>query len=212
MNCCQLQGIEETFSDPLVDRELNRFRANGPNLTTRMLTEAIEGEGIQGLSLLDIGGGVGAVQYELLAAGCQSAMDVDASKAYIRAAREEAQQRGLAGRISHQHGNFVDLAPQVPEADIVTLDRVICCYPDMEKMVSLSAARARKLYGLVFPRDAWWARIGFAVINFIFRLQRSSFRIYPHSTRAVEALINSSGLKRRFFRKTMIWQVAVYAR
>ncbi len=212
MNCCQLQGIEETFSDPLVDRELLRFRANGPNRTTQMLTEAIEREGIQGLSLLDIGGGVGAVEYELLAAGCQSAMDVDASKAYIRVASEEAQQRGLAERISHQHGNFVDLAPQIPEADIVTLDRVICCYPDMEKMVSMSAAHARKLYGLVFPRDAWWARIGFAVINFLFRLQRSSFRIYPHSTRAVDALISRSGLKPRFFRKTMVWQVAVYAR
>lgn len=212
MNCCQCQGIEELFNDRLVDRELLRLRARGPSKETRMLIAALEGEGIRGYSLLDIGGGLGAVQYGLLEAGCQAATDVDASQAYLRAAREEAHRRGFADRVSYQHGNFVDLAPHIPAADIVTLDRVICCYPDMEKLVSLSAARAGKLYGLVFPRDAWWMRIGFAVMNIIFRLQRSSFRIFPHPTRAVEALVASHGLQRVFYRRSSIWQVVVYAR
>jgi 2-polyprenyl-3-methyl-5-hydroxy-6-metoxy-1,4-benzoquinol methylase len=212
VNCCQCQGIEELFNDRLVEGELSRFRAQGPNKTTRILLDALQREGVQGCSLLDIGGGVGAVQYGLLEAGCQSATDVDASKAYLRAAREEAQRRGLAERISYQHGNFVDLAAQVPGADIVTLDRVICCYPDMEKLVSLSAARAQKLYGLVFPRDAWWMRIGFAIMNVIFKLQHSSFRIFPHPTQAVEALVASHGLRRVFYHRSSIWQVVVYTR
>ena len=212
MNCCQYQGIEETFNDQLAQKELLQFRAKGPHKTTNMLINALKEVGIQGLTILDIGGGVGAVHQELLQAGCQSATDVDASKAYLQAAREEAQRRGLAGRISYQHGNFVDLAALIPDADVVTLDRVICCYPDMENMVRLSSTHAKKLYGLVFPRDTWWIKIGTAMINLIYRLQRNQFRIFSHSTRAVEALVSSTGLVRRYYRRTLVWQVIVYSR
>ena len=212
MNCCQCQGIEELFNDQLVNKELMQFRAKGPSQTTRMLVEALKGQGVEGLSLLDIGGGVGAIEHELLEAGCPSATDVDASKAYLRAARTEAQRRGLAERVNYQHGNFVELAEQIPDADIVTLDRVICCYDDMQKLVSLSARRARKLYGLVFPRDTWWMRAGFAMMNFFFRLRGTSYRGFSHPTRAVEALVQNTGLKRQFYRHTLVWQVVVYSR
>ncbi len=211
MNCCQCQGIEELFNDQLANKELKTFREKGPSKTTRLLIKALEAADIHGLTLLDIGGGVGAVEYELLEAGCQSAMDVDASKAYLHTAQEEAQRRGLADRINYQHGNFVDLAPRLPEADIVTLDRVICCFDDMEKLVDLSAGHARRLYGLVFPRDTWWIRIGMKVMNFFLQLRHSSYRGFAHPTRAVEALVRSHGLKPTFYQRTWFWQVVVYS-
>lgn len=212
MNCCQCQGIEEVFSQGYVTKELSRYRLKGPIKTTRMLIEAIKEAGVDGLTLLDIGGGVGAVQHELLEAGVKDATDVDASKAYIQAARAEAQRRGLAERVSYHYGNFVDLAKDIDSADIVTLDRVICCYDDMEKLVSLSAGRARKLYGVVYPRDTWWIKIGLAVGNLLSRLQRSPYRAFAHPTQAVEALVNSLGLKRSSYRQTLVWQVVVYSR
>jgi magnesium-protoporphyrin O-methyltransferase len=97
-------------------------------------------------------------------------------------------------------------------ADIVTLDRVICCYPDMEKLISLSAARARKLYGLVYPRDTWWVKIGLALQNFFFRLRRSPFRTFSHPSESVEAILVKRGFKRHFYHQTFVWQVAVYRR
>jgi len=212
MNCCQIQGIEELFSQQYVTQELSRYRAKGPAKTTRMLIEAIKKEGVSGLTLLDIGGGVGAVQHALLGAGADQATNVDASKAYIDAARDEAQQCGHAERVSYHHGNFVDLAGDIAPADIVTLDRVICCYPDMEKLVGLSVARARKLYGVVYPRDTWWVKVGLALENLFFRLRRNPFRTFSHPTVAVEAIVTRSGLQRRFYRQTLIWQVVVYAR
>jgi len=212
MNCCQCQGIEELFSRQLVSKELASYRAKGPNKTTHFLINALKVESIQGSSLLDIGGGLGAIQHELLDAGVQNAMDVDASQAYLDAAQEEAQRRGFTERINFQHGNFVDLASLIPPADIVTLDRVICCYPDMEKLVSLSVARARKLYGLVYPRDVWWVKIGIKVMNFIFRLQKNPFRTFTHSTRAVETIVKDTGFKHRFYRHTLVWQVVVFMR
>jgi magnesium-protoporphyrin O-methyltransferase len=212
MNCCQCQGIEELFDEKRVSEELLRYRAKGPDTTTRLMIDALKAEGIQGLSLLDIGGGVGAIQHGLLDAGLQSATDVDASQAYIHAARAEAGRRGLAERVHFLHGNFVDLAAEVDPADIVTLDRVICCFPEMEKLVSLSAARARKFYGMVYPRDTWWVKLAMAIQNFYFRLKRSSFRTFPHSTRAVEAVVSRSGFTRRYYRQTWVWQVTIYAR
>jgi len=212
MNCCQCQGIEEIFSQQSVTKELSRYRAKGPGTTTRLLTEAIKEEGVDGLTLLDIGGGVGAIQYELLAAGVQEVTSVEASTAYITAAQAEAQRRGLIERVSYYHGDFVDLAGDIAPADIVTLDRVICCYPDMEKLVSLTAKRARKVYGLVYPRNTWWIKLALAVGNFTFWLRRSAYRGFVHPTRAVESLLENFGLKRRFFRRTLIWQVVVYSR
>ena len=164
------------------------------------------------LTLLDIGGGVGAVQHELIDAGVQQVTSVDASTAYLTAAKVEAQRRGLADHVSYHHGNFVDLASDIAPADIVTLDRVICCYHDMEKLVGLSAARSRKLYGLVYPRDAWWVKLGLAFENFFFWLRRNHYRTYAHPTKAVEDIVKSNGLKRRSYRQTLVWQVVVYSR
>jgi magnesium-protoporphyrin O-methyltransferase len=209
---CQCQGIEELFNQKNASRELARYRSKGPDKTTRLMVEALKAQGIQGFTLLDIGGGIGAIEHELLAAGAASATDVDASADYIQAARAEAQRRGIAEQVRFQHGNFVDLAPQIPPADIVTLDRVICCYHDMAQLVSLSAGRARQLYGVVYPRDTWWVKVGLVVLNLFYRLQGTPFRVFVHPTRAVEDLLNRSGLQRRFYHRTLVWQVAVYAR
>jgi SAM-dependent methyltransferase len=212
MNCCQCQGIEELFDDRTVAQELADYRAKGPAKTTRWLVDALKTAGVSGASLLDIGGGVGALQHALIAAGAKEAVDVDASKAYLKVARQEAERRGIASLVHFQHGNFVDIAPHISPADIVTLDRVVCCYPDMENLVGLSAARAKKLYGLVYPRDAWWVKIGIRVLNMFFRLKRSPFRTFVHPTQAVDAIVRSQGLQPRYYRQTLIWQVVVYAR
>ena len=212
MSCRQCRGIEGMFDEKYVTNELSRYRKKGPGDTTRLLIEALKKEGVQGLTLLDIGGGVGAIQHGLLEAGAVQAIDVDASSAYLSAARVEAQRRGYTDRIRFQQGDFVDLAANITPADIVTLDRVICCYPDMEKMVGLSVARTWKIYGMVIPRESWWVKIGLGVGNFFFRLRRNPFRTYVHPIRAVEAILSSNGFKRHSYRKTFIWQVAVYTR
>jgi len=106
----------------------------------------------------------------------------------------------------------VDLADNIAPADIVTLDRVICCYSDMERLVGLSAARARKLYGLVYPRDVWWTRIWLALENFFYRVRRSPYRAFLHSTRAVENVLGINGFKLHAHRQTLAWQVVVYTR
>jgi magnesium-protoporphyrin O-methyltransferase len=162
--------------------------------------------------VLDVGGGVGAVHHALLAAGARSALDIDASPAFLAAAQDESARRGHAERARYQRGNFVDLAAATEPADIVALDRVICCYHDMPALVGASAGKARRLYALVYPRDTWWIRLGVRLLNRACALRRSAFRIFCHRTSAVEDAVRRAGLSPSFHQDVGMWQVAVYKR
>ena len=212
MPCSQCCGIETQFNRKLAARELRKYRKHGPAHTAHLLVEALKAEGVDGLTLLDIGGGVGAVQHALMKAGVVQATGVDASTAYLDAATEEATRQGHADRVEARHGDFVAVAAEVAPADVVTLDRVICCYPDAEALVGLSAARARRLYGVVYPRRTWWTRVGFRLINIIQRLRRSAFRAFLHPPATIDALIREKGLTQRYYTQTLMWQVVVYGR
>jgi 2-polyprenyl-3-methyl-5-hydroxy-6-metoxy-1,4-benzoquinol methylase len=212
MICPHCQGVEKTFNSGMAERDLKVYRARGPGKTTRLLIEALKAAPIERLTLLDIGGGVGVIHHELLKEGVNSAIAVEASSAYLQTARQEAERQGHAERITYHQGDFVDVAPQLPKADIVTLEKVICCYPDVRTLVGLSSARAARLYGVVFPRDTWWMRLGGMLANTLLRLQRNSFRFFVHPTQEIEAVVRANGLKRRSYRKTLLWQIIVYTR
>ncbi len=213
MDCCQGQGIEMRFDQKYVAKKLKEYRKKGPKKTAWQLIEALRAEGIEGMTLLDIGGGIGDIQHELIRSGLSYAIDNEASMAYLEACRQEAERLGHADQIRHILGNFVEVAKDIPPADIVTLDRVICCYDDMPNLVRLSAEKARRFYGLVYPLDGWWIKLGMSIYyNFRYWLQRNPMRNFVHSSETVEAIVRSSGLERRFYREMAPWQVVVYAR
>lgn len=173
------------------------------------MIEALQAEHLEGMTLLDIGGGVGAIQHALVPAGVNYALDVDASAAYLAAAREEAERRGLAERIHFVHGNFVALASALPPADLVTLDRVICCFHDMPALVSLSAARAQKLYGVVIPHATWHRRLFNQVHHLMLALARLPIHFYVYRADAIDAVVRAQGLERRFSCVVDQWQVVI---
>jgi SAM-dependent methyltransferase len=208
---CQCKGLErETKKWALEDLAL--YRKGKPARTTSLLVNALIRQGVHALSLLDIGGGIGIVQLELLHAGASAAASVEASAAYIQVAREEATRAARENQITYVHGDFVSLADTIPEADIVTLDRVICCYDNVHALVSLSASKARRLYGVVYPRSAWWVRIPLFFENLGYWLRRSPFRAFVHSTKLVNQLIQDAGLRVVYHQHTLAWQVVVYQR
>jgi magnesium-protoporphyrin O-methyltransferase len=211
-SCCQRQAMEDLFNTRRAQRDLRHYRRRGPDKTTRLLVDALSAQGIDGMTLLDIGGGIGAIQLALLSAGAGVATDVDASQAFLEAAKEESEREGYADRVTYLHGDFVELAESLPPADIVTLERVICCFPDMPALAGASASKAQRLYGLVYPRDTWWMRLGARLINAAIRVQRSAFRFYVHSQAAVEAELQRQGLVWRYATTAGPWQVAIYAR
>lgn len=210
-HCCR-PDYDALFDSRMANRDLEDYRRNGAEGGTRALIRAIAERGIEGATLLDIGGGVGIIGQELLAAGASRLTDVDASRAYLDAARWLAEQRGTADRGEYHYGDFVTLAPAVAAADVVTLDRVVCCYADWRALVDASVAKAQRLYGLVYPVDRWWIRIGATLGNAALRLMRQSFRFHVHPTRAIDARVRAAGFERSFERRGWIWQVVLYER
>ncbi len=164
------------------------------------------------MTLLDIGGGVGGIEHALLSGGVTQASYVDASSAYVQAAQEEAIRREIDDRITFLQGDFVDLAEDIPPADIVTLDRVVCCYDDMQALVKLSAEKASKRYGLVFPRDLWPIRLLLPIANIFLSLTGTPFRIFIHRTEQIDQIVKGQGLLPNFHQKAGFWQILVYSR
>ncbi len=212
VSCCHCEGLERQFGRKTAERELRRFRRNGSTRSTRLLVEGLLAQKVDDMSLLDIGGGVGAIHHLLLDSGARAALHVDVSQGYLEVAREETARRGHADRVRFLHGDFVQLSPELDDADIVTLDRVICCYPDMELLVAGAASKARWLFGAVYPREVRWVRAGVALANLLLRLRRSGFRAFLHPPDAIDAVLRRHGLERRTLRRTFIWEVAVYSR
>jgi magnesium-protoporphyrin O-methyltransferase len=210
---CDCGCAPNTFSDREAANDLKRYLEKGPDATTRALIDAVVREGVEGSTLLDIGGGIGAIQLELLAAGAARADAVDASEAYIVAARDEAARRGYGDRTTARVGDFVTLAPVVDPADVVTLDRVVCCYPDLDALLGTAAGKATRMVGLVYPRDTWWNRLAALVMNGWGWLTRDATRWYLHPTARVDGVMRRAGFAgRRPIKHSFIWQVVLYRR
>ena len=212
VSCCQCEGIATQFGTKTARRELRRFRRRGPIESTRLLIDELRAAGVDGASLLDIGGGVGAIHHTLISAGAGEAVHVDVSADYLAAARDEAARRGHADRVRFLHGDFVQLAPTLPEADIVSLDRAICCYPDMPALVSTAASKTRRVLGAVYPRDRRLVRFATRGINLLMRARRSAFRVFVHPPAAIDGILREHGLERRALRRTMAWEIVTYSR
>jgi magnesium-protoporphyrin O-methyltransferase len=205
-------GIELEFNDQVAKRELENYRRKGPSKTTHLILEGLEKYDAEGLTLLDIGGGVGAIQQEMLEAGLRRVINVDASSAYQQAAKEEAARRDTLQRVNYYHGDFVELSPELEEADIVTLDRVICCYDNAEELLRQSLSKSRKVYALSYPKDRWWMRFFFWGYNLFMRVRDNPFRIFVHPVKKVESMILTSGFREVFRSDTFLWNVVGYTR
>ena len=216
MSCAQCAGIEDQFDRGEARKKLRHFRRRGPDKTTRLLIEglraALSTSNTHDATLLDIGAGVGAIHHELLNGRVSRCVHVDASTAQLAAAKEETERRGHSARVEFMLGDFVALADTVPSADIVTLDRVICCFDDMHALVQRSARKAGRFYGAVYPRQIGWMRVAIAAINLLQQLKRSTFRVFLHDPAAIDAELRAAGLERTSRRQTLGWEVVVYAR
>jgi magnesium-protoporphyrin O-methyltransferase len=200
------------FGPDIARRELARYRRRGAEGTTRVLIEALLDRGVQDETLLDIGGGVGAIQHELLRAGAARATHVDASQAYLNSSREEAERIGHAERSFYRLGDFVDLAEELDPASVITLDRVICCYPDMRALVSGSARLGTRWYAASYPRETWWIRLALSAMNFGMALFRRGFRVYVHPIREIRSILATHGWQPTLTRRTWMWEIAVFRR
>lgn len=213
MSCCaHCTATDAHFGVEVARRDLDQYRRRGPESTTRLMLEAIREVPIEGGSLLDVGAGIGVLHHELLGSTIARATHVEAASAYARVAREEDARRGAEGTVDYVLGDAVELSDDLPAADLVTLDRVICCYPDWKSLVRVSAAKARRLYAFSVPHDRWYVRSAVAIHNLLRRLRGNDFRTFVHPVEEIDRMLTGGGFRRAALHRTLVWHVALYER
>jgi len=213
MDPCCTPELERGFDERVAARDLATYRRQGLPPDQRRLLAGLVTEGLGGQTVLDIGGGIGAIHHDLLRAGARSVMDVDGSTAYLDAAQAEARRLGDVARIDYRHGDFVQLADGIEPADVVLLLRVLCCYPDMPALVQASARRARRSYGVIYPRSTWWMRAAAAAYDAVRPVEGSvSGPGYVHKESEVDLVVLKEGFTPVLSETTVFWRVALYRR
>lgn len=206
--CCPPRGHDEFFSDGIARRDARRYRESGLDDNARRVVDFVLDEDVDGASVLEVGGGVGAIQLELLRAGAAHTVNAELSPAYEPHAAALAEEAGLTGRSDRRVLDFATRGDELAPADVVVLHKVVCCYPDYETLVAAAADHARRQLALTFPRDVVWMRIGLAVVNLLQRVRRRSFRVYLHPPDAVLAVAQAHGLEATSRHRGLVWEFA----
>jgi len=185
-----------------------RYRKRGLDKTAARMVAFLDDAGVENATVLEIGGGVGEIQLALLERGAASAVNLELSPAYDADARALLREAGIDERRVVRRLHDIAADPDAVEpADVVVLHRVVCCYPDYERLLAAAAARARRL--LVFshpPRNAG-ARAFLALQNLGLRLRRKEFRTFAHPPAAMLDVCRAQGLSRTFAHAGVVWQI-----
>jgi SAM-dependent methyltransferase len=215
-SCASIGATARHFDEARAREELRKLLGSGPAATTegllRELAALAPASGAPPETVLDVGSGIGALSLGLLERGARRATGVDLSPAALRVQAEEAARRGLAERVELHEGDFVELAPHLPVADLVTLDRVVCCYPAYAPLLDAAAAHSGRLLALSFPRARWWVKAMFRADNLWRRLRGDAFRTFVHPPRAMAELLAARNFRRRRVARTWTWQLEIHER
>ncbi len=207
-DCCTPKGYRQIFSEKSARAEARRYRRKGLDGTSRQITDLLKKRGVEGRTLLEVGGGIGAIEIDLLKAGVVRAVNVELTPTYEDAAGELLRESGLADRVERKVMDFTEVGTEVNAADIVVMNRVICCYPDMPKLARAAADHARGVLVMTFPNNRWWTRLGLTFVNLGFRVIRMQFRVFLHPPDLILAAVEQSGFKTSLNERGLLWQVA----
>jgi magnesium-protoporphyrin O-methyltransferase len=212
-SCCShfSDAVAGQFNAANAESDLKRYRRKGPNSSTRLLRTMVLRAG-GGQTLLDIGGGIGALSFELLAAGMEHAILVDASSASLATARREAVERGDADHMTFLEGDAVLLGRDIGSAEVVVMDRVICCYPDVDPLLDVAFGHSVTMCALSFPRESWLARAVVGLENQVRKLRGNPFRVYLHPAASIDNAAQRHGFRCIDRAGTFAWRVRVYTR
>ncbi len=210
--CCHADEYDRVFTGREARSRLNRFRRKGLTGSERQLADAVTATGISGTSVLEVGGGLGALAVSLLERGAASATAVELSTSWDGPAETLVRERGLDGRVTRLTGDAVEVLDELEPHDAVVAHRVVCCYPEWRSLVRSMTGRAGRVIGLTFPRDAWWVRSGLAAGNLLFGLSRLQFRAYLHDPKAMLETMSKGGFELVDDRPGFIWRTVVLTR
>lgn len=209
--CCDPTDYRRLFSRKSAARDARRYRRRGLPGTARAVID-LAGD-VHGTTVLDVGGGIGAIELELLAGGATHATNVELSGGYEEAAAALLAERGFSDRVDRRVADFVAESASVEPHDLVVMHRVVCCYPDVDALVGAAAERARTRLVLTYPQVRLPIRLGLRAVNLWLRVSGCGFRTYLHPVARIVGAAEAHGLRlERRQREGFLWESASLVR
>ncbi|MDH5471981.1 MAG: class I SAM-dependent methyltransferase [Gammaproteobacteria bacterium] len=210
--CCPHAKSASRFFSFFARRYRRRFETKGFEPSQKQLMQGLAQSGYQGMTVLEVGSGVGHVHQSLLEQGAASAVGIDLAPEMIKEAEAWAEDRGLVGRTQYLTGDFIHQTAEIKTADVCVMDKVVCCYPDAEGLVKATLAKTAKIYALTYPRNQWYVRFAIGLAALLLKLIRSDFRPYVHDPELIEQWIVEQGYAKVYEARTFVWLTQIYQR
>jgi magnesium-protoporphyrin O-methyltransferase len=210
--CCDPRGCDRVFDERFARRRARRYRRKGLDATAQRMVDLLAADGVDGATVLEVGGGVGEIGLELLRHGAASVTTLELSPSYDQPAAALLAEAGLTGRADRR---LLDISAQpdaVEPADVVVLHRVVCCYPDFRRLLSAVATHARQRVVFSFPRRNVLVRGVLSLENRLLRAGGREFQAFAHPPAEMLAVLADHGLRPAMAHRGTVWQVAVAGR
>lgn len=206
-------GLQEIFTERVSRHDAHKYERRGLDVRARRLLRGLERKvELKDRTTLEIGIGTGGFTIEMLNRGAAFAVGVDAVAGQLEQARRLAEAHGVADRLQLTNADMTEISEQISPADVVVLDRVICCYPDSNALLDAAATHARAAMALSYPRYAWYTRFWVVSANIAMRLLRRSFRLYLHSPASMHQLLRARGFSPQVIGHRAVWELLIATR
>lgn len=165
-------------------------------------------------SVLELGCGTGGLGVALLEMGASRLTGVDLSPASIDLAQRRAADGGFGETARFEVGNA---AATVGEPhDWVVMDRVICCYGDVDALLGRAIDLAGERIAISVPESRGWR----GVVNRPLWMAEywgwdrwhGGCHGYVHDLRRIERTLSAAGFERVASARRGLWWIAVYDR
>ena len=176
------------------------------------MVEFLADDGLDGASVLEIGGGVGEIGVELLRRGAATVTSLELSSAYDLDASRLAAEAGVSDRVHRRIVDIVASSEEVGTADLVVLHRVVCCYPDYQRLLGAAADRCRRRLAFSHPPRTVLTRSLVAAENAGCAIRRTRFRVFAHPPAAMVDVVAQRGLRPVLAHRGVLWQAEGLAR
>lgn len=205
--CCNARGCDRFFGRRFARHVAKRYRKRGLDKTASRMLTFLDERGIAGASVLEVGGGIGEIQIELLKRGAAQAVNLELSPGYDEEASILLRENGLEDRVERRLHDIAADPAAVEPADVVVLHRVVCCYPDYERLLQAAAEHAQRLLVFSYPPRNVVSRLIVALENLVFGLLRREYRAFAHPTEAMLDVLSANGLRPTYAHRGLAWQV-----
>lgn len=204
---CDPLGCDEFFGPRLARRAAKRYRRRGLDKTVRRMVQFLEQRGVEGCTVLEIGGGVGEIGLELMKRGAERSVNLELSPAYEQEAEQLLSEAGLRDRAERRIHDIAVDPTGVEPADAAVLHRVVCCYPDYERLLTAVADRTRHVVIFSHPPRNALSRLVVEAQALAFRVFGKEFHPFGHPPSAMVAVLREAGLRLTFRHPGTVWQI-----